>query len=85
MLVLYEGHPSHIQYRVLKLCHENGIIVICLPSHLSNALLPVNFTVFSSFKSKLEIEIHIASRVNVSIDAFVISFYFKNNMQLILL
>ena len=50
MLVL-DGHASHITIDVSEFARSNDIHLLCLPSHTSHILQPLDVGVFKSFKS----------------------------------
>ena len=37
VLLLTDGHKTHINIDVIDLCHDNGISLFCLPSHMTHA------------------------------------------------
>ena len=51
VLLLEDGHSSHITIEVIELAQENNIHLLCLPSHSSHILQPLDIGVFKSFKS----------------------------------
>lgn len=50
VLLIEDGHSSHITLDVIELARENGIHLLCLPSHSSHILQPLDIGVFKSFK-----------------------------------
>jgi hypothetical protein len=50
VVLIYDGHNSHLTYPTIKACIENEIILICLPPHTSHALQPLDVGVFKPFK-----------------------------------
>ena len=50
VLLIEDGHGSHITLEVIKLAQENDIHILCLPSHTSHLLQPLDVGVFHSFK-----------------------------------
>ena len=50
VLLLVDGHKSHINLDVIYLCQQNGIILFCLPPHMTHAhaLQPLDVSVFKS-------------------------------------
>ena len=50
VLLLTDGHTSHINLDVIDLCHENNPILSCLPPHITHALQPLDVVVFKSLK-----------------------------------
>ena len=51
VLTIEDGHCSHISMEVIKLAQENQIHLLCLPSHTSHILQPLDVGVFKSLKS----------------------------------
>lgn len=72
-MLVFDGYTCRIQYRVLQKLYENGIIAITLPAHTSYVLQPLDFSVFSPFKSALERNFSAAARVASQLDAFSIT------------
>ena len=50
VLLILDGHASHVTINVIKLAHENNIHLLCLPAHTSHILQPLDVGVFYSFK-----------------------------------
>ena len=51
ILLIYDGHSSHISYRILQLAKLNGISIIKLPPHTSHLLQPLDLGVFKPVKT----------------------------------
>ena len=51
VVLLVDGHSSHIDIEVSKFCLENQILLYCLPAHSSNLLQPLDVGFFRSLKS----------------------------------
>ena len=51
MLLIEDGHGSHITLDVIELARKNDIHLLCLPYHTSHILQPLDIGVFKSFKS----------------------------------
>jgi hypothetical protein len=51
VLLIEDGHSSHISLEVIKLAKENHIHLLCLPSHTTHLLQPLDVGVFRSLKS----------------------------------
>ena len=51
VLAIEDGHCSHISMEVIKLAQENQIHLLCLPSHTTHILQPLDVGVFKSLKS----------------------------------
>ena len=50
ILLIQDGHSSHITVDLIQLAKENDIHIMCLPSHTTHVLQPLDVGVFSSFK-----------------------------------
>lgn len=73
LLFVIDGYGSHVQFNTLQLFRENDIIVIALPAHTSHVLQPLDVSVFSSYKSYLQREIHTFAQRKKLLDAFDIA------------
>ena len=51
VLLILDGHTSHITINVIEFARANEIHLLCLPSHTSHVLQPLDVGVFKSFKS----------------------------------
>jgi hypothetical protein len=51
VLLLQDGHYSHISVELIELAKANDIHLMCLPAHTSHILQPLDVGVFKSFKS----------------------------------
>ena len=49
-LLIFDGHGSHITPEFDYYCHENAIIVLCMPAHSSHLLQPLDVGCFSALK-----------------------------------
>ena len=45
------GHSSHISIELIEMARENNVCLLCLPSHTTHILQPLDIGVFKSFKS----------------------------------
>ena len=50
ILLIQDGHSSHITVELIELAKENNIHILCLPSHTTHLLQPLDVGVFNSFK-----------------------------------
>jgi len=50
-LLILDGHVSHINYKFLKYCEQNDIIVFCLPAHSTHLLQPLDVVLFSALQN----------------------------------
>ena len=51
VLLIFDGHSSHITIDVIEYARSNGLHLLCLPSHTSHILQPLDVGVFKSFKT----------------------------------
>ena len=51
VLLIMDGHSSHVSIEVIQLARDNGVHLLCLPSHTTHILQPLDVGVFKSFKS----------------------------------
>ena len=51
VLLIQDGHSSHISIDLIELARGSGIYLLCLPSHTTHILQPLDVGVFKSFKS----------------------------------
>lgn len=58
VLLILDGHSSHSNsFKMLQLAKENDVILLCLPSHTTQALQPLDRSFFKPFKSYLSKEV----------------------------
>ena len=57
VVLLFDGHNSHLTYKTVKLAQENGILLICIPPHTSHRLQPLDVAFFRPFKMIWEDEL----------------------------
>ena len=50
VLLLVDGHGSHVNLELIDLARNNQIILLCLPPHTTHALQPLDVSVFKSLK-----------------------------------
>ena len=50
VLLLYDGHASHVSLELIDYAILHEIIIVCLPAHSSHLLQPLDVAVFKSFK-----------------------------------
>lgn len=51
VLMIYDGHSTHVNLAVISLAVENNTTILKLPAHTSHLLQPLDLAVFKSFKS----------------------------------
>lgn len=52
VVLLFDGHNSHLTYMTVKTAIDNQVVLVCLPPHTSHALQPLDVGVFKAVKSK---------------------------------
>ncbi|PZC77478.1 hypothetical protein B5X24_HaOG203356 [Helicoverpa armigera] len=50
-LIIYDGHSTHVDARVVELAVRNNVTILKLPPHTSHLLQPLDISVFKSFKA----------------------------------
>ena len=50
VIVVFDGHGSHLTYTTIKYAMDQEIIIVCLPPNTSHALQPLDVAVFKGFK-----------------------------------
>lgn len=50
ILLIYDGHGSHITYTTIKTAIDNKVIILALPPHCSHALQPLDVACFAPLK-----------------------------------
>ena len=51
MLLIMDGHGTHMSIELIELARSSGVHLLCLPSHTTHILQPLDVGVFRSFKS----------------------------------
>ena len=46
-----DGYGTHMSIELIELAQSNGVHLLCLPSHTTHILQPLDVGVFKSFKS----------------------------------
>lgn len=67
VLVIYDGHATHLSLEVIKTAIENQIIILKLPPHTSHLLQPLDLSVFKSLKSRWDAKLVEWQRKNVGV------------------
>ncbi len=52
VVLLIDGHLSHIDYHTTRLCKENDVLLFKLPAHTSHVMQPADRGFFNVFKGK---------------------------------
>ncbi|XP_030751409.1 uncharacterized protein LOC115878935 [Sitophilus oryzae] len=67
VLVIYDGHASHLGADVINIAIENGITILKLPPHTSHILQPLDLCVFKSLKTRWDAKLVQWQRKNVGL------------------
>lgn len=51
VLLIQDGHASHISIELIELARANDVHLLCLPAHTTHILQPLDVGVFKSFKT----------------------------------
>ena len=51
VLLILDGHSSHISIEVIEFARSNDVHMLCIPAHTTHILQPLDVGVFKSFKS----------------------------------
>ena len=51
VLLIEDGHASHLSIEAIEFARANNVHLLCLPSHTTHVLQPLDIGVFKSFKS----------------------------------
>ncbi|KAF2889922.1 hypothetical protein ILUMI_16251 [Ignelater luminosus] len=57
VLLIYDGHVTHISFELIKLAQENQVTIIKLPPHTTHVLQPLDVAVFKGLKTKGDREV----------------------------
>ena len=58
LLLLMDGHSSHINIQLIECAQQNNVILLCLPPHTTHFLQPLDVSVYRSLKSHFSKTIH---------------------------
>ena len=50
VLLIMDGHGTHMSIKLIELARSNDVHLLCLPSHTTHVLQPLDVGVFKSFK-----------------------------------
>ncbi|XP_026728980.1 uncharacterized protein LOC113498807 [Trichoplusia ni] len=67
VLLIYDGHGSHVDISVVELATRNGVTILKLPPHTSHLLQPLDVCVFKSFKTRWDAKLVEWQRHNVGV------------------
>jgi len=65
-LLIVDGHNSHIQHDFVDFCVKSNIIALCLPSHSTHMVQPLDVGCFSPYKRYYGVEVDNATRNGVT-------------------
>lgn len=65
VLIIFDGHSTHVSLDVIYLAIRHGITILKLPPHTSHLLQPLDVAVFKSFKCKWDAKLVAWQRHNV--------------------
>ncbi|XP_049878885.1 uncharacterized protein LOC126375862 [Pectinophora gossypiella] len=65
VLIIYDGHVSHVDEKVITLAAAHDVTILKLPPHTSHLLQPLDLAVFKSFKSLWDKKLVTWQRQNV--------------------
>ena len=51
VLLIMDGHRTHMSIELIELAQSSGVHLLCLPSHTTHILQPLDVGIFKSFKS----------------------------------
>ena len=51
VLLIQDGHSSHMSIKLIELARANDVHLLCLPAHTTHILQPLDVGVFKSFKA----------------------------------
>ena len=51
VLLILDGHSSHVTIEAIELARSNDVLMLCLPSHTTHILQPLDVGVFKPFKA----------------------------------
>ena len=52
LLLLLDGHSTHYQLDVIEKARKNGVLVLCLPPHMTHATQSLDCDMFSPLKAQ---------------------------------
>jgi hypothetical protein len=67
ILLIYDGHSTHINERVIEVALKNELIILKLPPHSSHLLQPLDLCVFKGLKDAWDQKLATWQRKNVGV------------------
>ncbi|GAB0091760.1 HTH CenpB-type DNA-binding domain [Sergentomyia squamirostris] len=64
ILLILDNHSSHLGFKGLEFCRENGIVMLTLPPHTSNKTQPLDRSVYGPFKAYCSQDINAWMKTN---------------------
>lgn len=65
VLLIYDGHSTHVNVKLVELARDNNIKILKLPPHTSHLLQPLDLAVFKSLKDTWDKELVVWQRRNM--------------------
>ena len=65
VLVIYDGHSTHVSLDLVETALAKDMTILKLPAHTSDQLLPLDVSVFKSFKPKWDQTVATWQRQNI--------------------
>jgi len=67
-LLIFDGHGSHITFNFVSLCFTNNVLLLCLPSHSTHLLQPLDVGLFGPYQHfyGVTVDDYIRSGQNIS-------------------
>ena len=53
VLLIQDGHSSHVSIELIEMARANNVVLLCLPPHTSHILQPLDVGVVEAFKASL--------------------------------
>lgn len=88
VLLLVDGHTTHIDVETSKFCTQNGILLYCLPPHSSHVTQPLDVGFFGALKGNWKKAVddfkiaHLGSSVTKETFARVFSVAWRNTVKM---
>lgn len=67
VLIIYDGHSTHVDIKVVELAIQNQITILKLPPHTSHLLQPLDLCVFKPFKALWDAKLVDWQRRNIGV------------------
>ena len=67
LVLLQDGHSSHLSLRLVEKAIENEVVLVCLPPHTTHVLQPLDVAVYRSLKASFSCLVNSAKLLNSNI------------------